>query len=156
MTLLYKKKMAVTSPANCGRSIGIVCSRAQVTEFFFIVVYLPWHDFAMEPTASVHQICANIGESAAETLAMIRQAFREGSMISRRKVPNSPRSKKARQLKGQSEDQRQGLDQDFAPNIGDRRTGCCIKTTHRLTLSSSAGNVCCPQRTLRSCFPDWR
>jgi hypothetical protein len=26
---------------------------------------------------------------------------------------------------------------DFAPNFGDKRTGCCITTTHRLTLAFS-------------------
>jgi hypothetical protein len=29
---------------------------------------------------------------------------------------------------------------DFAPNFGNKRTGCCITTTHRLTLSFSPGN----------------
>jgi hypothetical protein len=30
--------------------------------------------------------------------------------------------------------------EDFALNFGDKRTGCCITTTHRLTLSFSPGN----------------
>jgi hypothetical protein len=24
--------------------------------------------------------------------------------------------------------------EDFVPNFGDKRTGCCVKTTHRITL----------------------
>jgi hypothetical protein len=34
----------------------------------------------MDPTSSVHQFCANLGKSAMETLAMIRQEFRKESM----------------------------------------------------------------------------
>jgi hypothetical protein len=30
--------------------------------------------------------------------------------------------------------------EDFAPNFGVKRTGCCITTAHRLTLPSSPGN----------------
>jgi hypothetical protein len=30
--------------------------------------------------------------------------------------------------------------EDFAPNFDDKRTGCCITTTHRLTLSFSSEN----------------
>jgi hypothetical protein len=30
--------------------------------------------------------------------------------------------------------------EDFAPNFSDKRTGCCITTTHRLTLPFSSGN----------------
>jgi hypothetical protein len=30
--------------------------------------------------------------------------------------------------------------EDFAPNLGDKRTGCCITTTHHLTLPFSPGN----------------
>jgi hypothetical protein len=30
--------------------------------------------------------------------------------------------------------------ENFAPNFGDKRTGCCI-TTHRLTLPFSSGNI---------------
>jgi hypothetical protein len=32
------------------------------------------------------------------------------------------------------------LCEDFAPNLGHKRTGCCITTTHRLTLPFSPGN----------------
>jgi hypothetical protein len=30
--------------------------------------------------------------------------------------------------------------EDFSPNFGDKRTGCCITTTHSLTRPFSAGN----------------
>jgi hypothetical protein len=30
--------------------------------------------------------------------------------------------------------------EDFAPNFGDKRTGCCSMTTHHLTLPLSPGN----------------
>jgi hypothetical protein len=30
--------------------------------------------------------------------------------------------------------------EDFAPNFSDKRTSCCITTTHRLTLPFSQGN----------------
>jgi hypothetical protein len=33
------------------------------------------------------------------------------------------------------------MDEDFARNFGDKRTGCCITTTHRLTLPFSPGNL---------------
>jgi hypothetical protein len=29
------------------------------------------------------------------------------------------------------------MSEDFAPNFGDKRTGCCFKTTRRLTLPFS-------------------
>jgi hypothetical protein len=45
----------------------------------FGVVYLTWCDFAMDPTASVHQILFK-SRSATETLTMIRQAFGEERM----------------------------------------------------------------------------
>jgi hypothetical protein len=30
--------------------------------------------------------------------------------------------------------------EDFAPNFGDKGTGCCITTTHSLTLTFTPGN----------------
>jgi hypothetical protein len=36
--------------------------------------------------------------------------------------------------------------EDFPSNFGDKRTGCCITTTHRLTLPFSPGNSS-PKRT---------
>jgi hypothetical protein len=36
--------------------------------------------------------------------------------------------------------------EDFAPNFGDKRTGCCVTTTHRLTLPFSPGNFLPKQR----------
>jgi hypothetical protein len=88
------------------------------------------------------------------------------------KSPNSPRPKKARQMKskvksvliiffdikgvvqkefvlaGQSIQHTNvtfygncvKMCEDFAPNFGNKRTGCCITTTHRLTLPFSPGN----------------
>jgi hypothetical protein len=32
--------------------------------------------------------------------------------------------------------------EDFAPNFGDRRTGCCITAMHHLTLPFSLGYFC--------------
>jgi hypothetical protein len=37
--------------------------------------------------------------------------------------------------------QRVKICEDFAPNFGDKRTGCCITTTHRLTFSFPSGNI---------------
>jgi hypothetical protein len=31
--------------------------------------------------------------------------------------------------------------EDFAPNFGDRRTGCCIMAVHHLTIPPSPGNL---------------
>jgi hypothetical protein len=48
-------------------------------------------------------------------------------------------------------------------HFGDRSTGCCIMTTHHLTLSLSPGNFCQKLTWLSSpthptflCFPNWR
>jgi hypothetical protein len=53
--------------------------------------------------------------------------------------------------------------EDFALNFGVNRTGCCITTTHHLTLSSSPGNFWLKSTWLLSpthptflCFRDWR
>jgi hypothetical protein len=35
---LYPQKLALTSPTSDGRSVGIVCSRAQATEFFLYTI----------------------------------------------------------------------------------------------------------------------
>jgi hypothetical protein len=35
---LYPQKLTLTSPSSRGRSVGIVCSRIQVTEFFFMEI----------------------------------------------------------------------------------------------------------------------
>jgi hypothetical protein len=48
--------------------------------------------------------------------------------------------------------------EDFAPNFGDKRTGCCITTTHILTLFSPGNfyrkqNDCRPHRPNFSLFP---
>jgi hypothetical protein len=50
----------------------------------------------------------------------------------------------------------------YSPNFGDKRTGCCITTKHRLTLPFSNKNFVQKQHdcrfptTLRFCSPDWR
>jgi hypothetical protein len=41
---LYPQKLAITSPTSCGRSVGIVCSRTQATEFFFT----SWYRYAAD------------------------------------------------------------------------------------------------------------
>jgi hypothetical protein len=95
--------------------------------------------------------CANLGKSALETLVIIIKAFREESMSSQWKSPNSLRLKKARQVKSKvkgmliiffdinlSWQATQSIPhttvtfygdcmkicEDFAPNFGDKRTGC--------------------------------
>jgi hypothetical protein len=101
--------------------------------------------------------------SAAETLAMVRQAFGK----KRTSSSNSSRPRKARQVKSKVKsmliiffhtkehvhkefvlEAKQSFPhtivkfygdwvtmcKDFAPKFGDKRTGCCIMTTHRFTL----------------------
>jgi hypothetical protein len=52
--------------------------------------------------------------------------------------------------------------EDIASNFGDKRTGCCIMTTHRLTHLLSPGNLwpktwlAFPTHPTFLCFPDWR
>jgi hypothetical protein len=60
-------------------------------------VYLGWCDFMMDPTKK-QRVCANLGKSLMETLAMIRQAVEEESM-SCTEGPNSPRPKRVTQVK---------------------------------------------------------
>jgi hypothetical protein len=36
---LYPQKLAITSPTSCGRSVGIVCSRTEATEFCCCCLY---------------------------------------------------------------------------------------------------------------------
>jgi hypothetical protein len=66
-------------------------------------------------------------------------------------TPNSMRLKKAREvkskvvniffdIKGVVHHDWVKMCQDFALHSGDKRTGCCITTTHRLTLPFSPGN----------------
>jgi hypothetical protein len=51
--------------------------------------------------------------------------------------------------------------EDFALNVGDKRTGCCILTTHRLTLPFPPGdfftkdniNLVAPHKAYFSLFP---
>jgi hypothetical protein len=35
-----RKKLVLTSPTSCGRSVGIVRSRTQATEFVYLFVYI--------------------------------------------------------------------------------------------------------------------
>jgi hypothetical protein len=52
----------------------------------FGVVCLSWCDFAMDLTKEHHQILCRSGKSATESMAVIRQAFREGTISHTRKV----------------------------------------------------------------------
>jgi hypothetical protein len=45
------------------------------------------------------RFCANPGKVSTETMTVIRQAFEEESMSNTRESPNSPRPKKARQVR---------------------------------------------------------
>jgi hypothetical protein len=40
---LYPQKLALTSPTSRGRSVGIVSSRTQATEFSFIILVKFWN-----------------------------------------------------------------------------------------------------------------
>jgi hypothetical protein len=49
--------------------------------------------------------------------------------------------------------------EDFAPNFGDKKNGCCITTEHHLILPFSPGNFwpktsLLPHPTLLFCFPE--
>jgi hypothetical protein len=53
--------------------------------------------------------------------------------------------------------------EEFAPNFGNKRTGCCITITHFLTLPCSPENfwpktawLLSPTHPTFLCFPDWR
>jgi hypothetical protein len=109
------------------------------------------------------KFCVNLRKSVAEFMAMIRQASTEESMCHTRvfewKSPNSMRQKKATGVKTKVKsmltvffDIKEIFDEefilarktdnsastvmfydDFAPNFGNKRNGCCIKTTHLFT-----------------------
>jgi hypothetical protein len=44
LTPLFPQKLALTSPTSGGRSVGIVRSRTQATEFFYILIVLYGRD----------------------------------------------------------------------------------------------------------------
>jgi hypothetical protein len=117
------------------------------------------------------QFYANLGKSGTETQAMVRQAFREGS-ISRSLKGQTHRHRKrrdrwtanSRACSSSSLTSRRLLTknscwhakhpygtvtfycdcvkmcEDFAANFGDKRTCCCIASTHHQTLPFSPGN----------------
>jgi hypothetical protein len=39
---LYRQKLALTSPTSGGRSVGIVCSQTQATEYMLSIINHKW------------------------------------------------------------------------------------------------------------------
>jgi hypothetical protein len=82
---LCPQKLALTSLTSGGRSVGIVHSWTQAMEFSlvfilelliwpYVISWWIWHWVCIK-------FCANRGKSATETLAVIRQAFKEEGMV---------------------------------------------------------------------------
>jgi hypothetical protein len=125
-----------------------------------------FHDVCDKGTAI--KFCTNLGRNTMETLAMNRQAFGEWKHELYMESPNSPRPKKTTGEEQSKEHARHFLwhqgncSQRICPgrpnsqfhvllwrfmtiawkfilSFGDK-SGCCIMTTHRLTLPFSPGN----------------
>jgi hypothetical protein len=118
---------------------------------------MAWCDFAIYPTASVNKSLCKSQKQCDGTLAIIRQVFGENSM-SRTQSPSSSKPENARQLKSKvksmliiSFDFKGVVYKAFVQAcqtfntayycdfFGAKRTGCCITTTHRLTLPFHQG-----------------
>jgi hypothetical protein len=122
----------------------------------------------MDPTKEQHQIFRKSQEKCYGDPTNDWTSIRGRKHEPYRESPNSPRPIKARQVKGKVKSiliiffELNGnvhkefelishtivrfygdcmkMCEDFAPNFGDEITGCCITTTHRLTLPLSPGN----------------
>jgi hypothetical protein len=125
-------------------------------------VYLAWYQFARYPTKEHHGIHHNLGESAAQTLELVRQLFMDESMNRTRAFELYARFRASlflasRQLftNNLSWQAKQSIlhvvvtfygdcmkiCENFASNFGDKRTGSCSMTTHRRILPFWPANV---------------
>jgi hypothetical protein len=125
-------------------------------------------------------LCANFGKSVTETLAMIRQAFREESMSHTsvfelhvqtyqdqkrqhswwRGMPTKNLYWHAKQSVPHTTVIFYGdcmkIWKDFTLNFGDKRSGCCIMTTHQGILYPKQHDCRPPLTLLSSVSPNWR
>jgi hypothetical protein len=165
---------------------GSAICTAVVVVLSFGVVYQAW-----TWQRNSIKFCATLRKSEADTLAMIRQAFEEESTSRTHRKTKLTETEKRRDRLGVKSRARSSFPlftkncngrpnsqfwipcnvlwwlrvngRRLALNFGDRRTGCCIMTTHHLTLPFSQGNflpkaiwLSTPTHCTFIYFPDWR